>query len=337
MTVLASLPATTSAPARLSREALRDLLLDRNFEVLEAHYGGLHRAFSAQQLPEKELHRAYALAESYRSEFTKPFRAWVNACPQSYPARVSLASHLFAHGRKLRTMRLAKDIPEENRQELAEVMAEAWSYFVEAVELDAQATLAYCGLIYLQMQQGEQAWDAYLAGLKAAPGSMQLRRTMLSNLRTEWGGSHEAQAAFVKRPEHESLPEQERARLEAQRLCQLGHHLSHFANDHAGAKKAFRQSLALSREAGALSGLANWVGPFAKRRLLNEALALEPDDDHIRALHAIGRLENFAPGGPQLEILRDCAEWGEPFATDLLGAPLWVIRLRPVLMRLIRR
>lgn len=336
MTVLAP-SSTHPAPAHLSRDALRDLLLSKNFSALEEYYGGLHRTFAEGPLSEKELHRAYAVAESYRPEFTRPFRAWVNAHPQSYPARVSLASHLFAHGLKLRTMRRAKDIPEENRQELAEVMAEAWSYFVEAVELDPQATLAYCGLIHLQMQQGEQGWDEYLAGIQAAPQSMHLRHTMLSNLRTEWGGSHEAQQAFVKRPEHEALPEEDRTRLEARRLRQLGHYLSHFDGDQAGAKKAFRQSLALSREAHALTGLANWAGPFAKRRLLNEALALEPEDDHIRALHAIGRLETFAFAGPQLKILRDCAEWGEPFATDVLGAPMWVIRLRPILMRFIHR
>ncbi len=47
-------------------------------------------------------------------------------------------------------------------------------------------------------------------------------------------------------------------------------------------------------------------------------------------------METWAPAGPELAVLRDCAAWGEPFAADFLNAPLWVMRLRPLLLAVFR-
>lgn len=319
-----------------SRDELRALLQEGQFDTLEQTFQTLHAAHARGELGERELHRAYDVAACYREDLTAPLRGWAAAFPGSYPAQVALGVHLFGQGLKLRTMRLARDIPEENREALAGAFGAAWHQLTHALTLDPKATLAFIHLIYLQMQQGERAWEEYREGVRRAPDSLALRLAMLRNLRTEWGGSEEAQDAFLARPEHQSLGDEARAELEATRLRQRAHHLAHFTSDLAGAREAYRQSIERHPTASALSGLADVSGLFAKRRLSERALALAPHDDHIRATRAMNRLATWAPAGPELATLRECAAWGEPFAADILGAPLWVLRLRPFLMWVFR-
>lgn len=330
--------ATPSAlPALLSRHELRVLLLDGDLEAVEGFFQGWHAAHAAGTLTEEELERAYDVATCYREDLTAPLRAWAGAYPDSYPAQVALGVHLFGHGLKLRTMRLARDIPEEHLEALAGAFGAAEHQLRHATTLDPQATLAVIHLIHFQTQQGERAWDEYAEGVRRAPESLALRLAMLGNLRTEWGGSEAAQDRFLTRAEHEGLSEHARARLKAARLKQRAHHLTHFQNDPVGVRQAYRQSIEVQPTAYALSGLADLSGLWAKRKLHDQALALAPHDDHIRASRAVGRLESWAPAGRELATLRDCAAWGEPFATDYLNAPLWVMRLRPVFLAMARR
>lgn len=324
-------------PAVPSREEFRTLLLARDFSALNTLYAGLHAAHAEGRLSERALEQAYNGATSYREELTAPLREWAGTAPRLYPAQVAWGVHLLAQALKLRTMRLAKDIPQDRLDAMFGALMAAQAQLQDALELDAQATLAYASLMWIQTQQGERAWPLYLEGLKRAPASMVLRQAMLGNLRTEWGGSQIAQDGFLERPEHDDLLPEGRAELRAIHQCQLGHYRTYFLQDRAGAREAYRAALEAHPRAAALGGLAALSGTFAKRRLQAQAVELAPDDLHYRATKALGRIETWAPAGPELAILRECAAWGEPFAADIVSAPVWVMRLRPWILRFARR
>lgn len=333
MTTAAAPPDTITLP---TREDLRHLLLNRDFSALTALFSELHRRHAAGQLSERDLQKAYAGASTYREELTSPLREWAGQAPSLCAAQLAWGLHLFAQALTLRTMRLAKDIPPERLETIAGAMMAAQAQMQSALALDPQITLAYDTLIWIETQQGERAWDLYLAGLKHVPRSMVLRQAMLGNLRTEWGGSQEAQDAFLTRPEHDLLSPENKAELYAIHQGQLGHHRLHFQRDRKGARDAYLAALKAFPKAQSLCGLAGLSGPLAKRKLHQQAVELAPDDLHARALRALGLLETWAPAGPQLAELRFCAEWGEPYASDNIDLPLWLMRLRPVIIKLFR-
>ena len=202
----------------------------------------------------------------------------------------------------------------------------AWTVMTAATHLDEQAAHAHLVLIWLNTQQGERAWDPYLTGVQRSPDSMLLRQAMLANLRTEWGGSERDMQAFITRPEHGHLPQCDRDTLSATFWRHVGHYRQHFNHDTEGAFAAYEQSLAITRTAGALAGIADLTGGRRGRRLLDEATQLAPQDLHLKARRAVAYLRTWRPARPYLRDLDECRQWGEPYATDILSdTPGWLL------------
>ncbi|UQN10574.1 DUF4034 domain-containing protein (plasmid) [Deinococcus sp. QL22] len=314
------------------------MLLNREFSALTERFAQLHTAEAQGLISERQLERAYDGALNYREELTVPLREWAAGAPSFYPAQAALGVHLFGQALKLRTMRRAVDIPEENVERMVGAMMAAQAQLRHAVALDPKASLALISLMFIEMQMGNRAWQLYVEAIQKTPNSMLVRLAMLRNLRTEWGGSEQQQLEFLNRPEHDSLSEEERHELNARQLTQLAHWQLHFAKDAKAAKRTAQASLALVETPYALLALADSSAPLRRVKGLSRALELAPHDLHLQASHASARLESWAPAAPEFARLREAADWGEAYATDLLSVelPLWIWRIRAFILLFVR-
>ncbi|ULH15528.1 hypothetical protein MF271_16700 [Deinococcus sp. KNUC1210] len=288
----------------------------------------LQAAFERGDVQDDTVRAALSVFSSYRPELTGAIVRHAETRSGDYVSQLAAGTHYLGLLSLLRTMRLGRDIPQENLAKMVAATEQADIYLRRALHATAQPSLAYAERLNSAMVFGQDTWDVYIEGLQRCPSSMHLRENMLRSLRAEWGGRGDfsAMRAFLKRPEHDSLSEAQRRRLAALELAYEAHHQLHFKNNAALGFALYRQSIALSPTITAYLGMMAAPSDDPANPLANVdtyaqlVLDLDPDNDHARARWgAAHAMEGRSWHG--LKLLRHARSWGETYAADQLRHP----------------
>ncbi|ULH17894.1 hypothetical protein MF271_23250 (plasmid) [Deinococcus sp. KNUC1210] len=287
----------------------------------------LQAAFERGEVQENLL-SALSVFGSYRPELTDAIVRNAETRSNDYVSQLAAGGHYLGLLGLLRTMRLGRDIPQESRARMVTATEQADIYLRRALHTTSQPSLAYALRLNSAMVFGQDTWDVYIEGLRRCPTSLRLREEMLKSLRAEWGGNGDfsAMRAFLRRPEHQSLPEDQQRRLAALELAYEAHHHLHFLNDAARGFSLYRQSIALTPTISAYLGMMEAPSNDPTNPLANVdtyaqlVLDMDPDNDHARArwgaAHALSGRSWYG-----LKVLRHARMWGETYAADQLRQP----------------
>ncbi len=310
---------------------LEALLRKGRYQEVDTTLNALQAAFERRELPEKDLRRAFALFEGYQPKLTAHVQRWAEAHPGSYAAHLALGAHLASEAWWHRTYRRAMDVPEKNWARVAQACEGAAGQLNDAMRSTAEPSLAAATRMELNTLWSQDTWDGYIEAVQRCPTSLAVRLAKIGDLRPEWGGSIEGMYAFLQRPEHASLSDEDRLALHANVLHCEGHHLKHFQNDIPGAIAKFEASLAVQVSSYALSGLADALESTDidwAEQAYRQALALEPykrDGKAQLGLFVILHRQQYREG---MKLVRQARAAGSPLANDFMSnAPRWLIVL----------
>lgn len=182
--------------------ALRQLLLAQRFDDLEAHFGAYQAAFEKEANHERWPLRACAAFRSSQPELVAALEAWRAAKPDSYAATCAWAQHLEREAWDLRGGGFASDVTPEAMKAFEAKLLESEAAYRRALELQPQALAPAVELIVsardLGLDEAEQK-ARIDAALKICKTCASPHAAHLEGLRTRWGGSEDAQKAYVKR------------------------------------------------------------------------------------------------------------------------------------------
>ncbi|GGK93555.1 hypothetical protein [Deinococcus radiotolerans] len=221
---------------------LLKLLRERDIEPLHAHLTDLQTQFEAAQINESDLLQAFRAFQTSDLTLGEGFQQWTEAHPGAYAPQAALAGWFLGRAWEARGQHTSVHVSDQGRRAMDHFLEQADGCARHAATLTANPLAAWnvvagvantrgCQL-ELTGVQAQQYPDWFTHALTDNPGSLHLRRVMLLNLRTEWGGSEEHMLTFVRQQQDAGLLGQtDMQRLWAEFHGHVSHHAMSFARD----------------------------------------------------------------------------------------------------------
>lgn len=185
-----------------------DLLRAGQYEALDRELSDVQAAFEGGERSERELERAFAPFEQPDPALGEKFSEWMEARPGSYGAHTALARWCLARAWAYRGGTTFNLVSDRGRRGMHHFLEQAEGCARHATTLTGNPLSAWLVVASVHNTQGcELSLEDLQAGrypewftrpLAGNPHSLDLRRTMLLHLRTEWGGSEEHMLTFVR-------------------------------------------------------------------------------------------------------------------------------------------
>lgn len=308
------------------------------YQELDGALNDLQRGFAQRDVSEQDLQSAFQAFDVGDTGLGEAFGDWLEACIGSYAAHVALATWLHRRARDLRGGATANLVSDQGRRGMLHHLQQAEGAARHAAGLTGNPLSAWLIVgnvhnaygceVSVEEIQAQAYPDWYAEPLKDNPHSLALRRTMLSHLRTEWGGSEEHMLAFVRQQQDSGLLGQ----ADVQRLW--GRYHANVAHYEWLFKKAYAKALEHARLAADLNEthaellfalLTDRNHPAAERSAALErflgALERHPDHGLWHGQSALmGKTDILGPYAQRLgAVLWRMAEAGDADAATVLG------------------
>ncbi|WP_288433605.1 DUF4034 domain-containing protein [uncultured Deinococcus sp.] len=218
------------------------LLRRGDYKQLDQHLGEGQRSFEAGQSGEQDLKALFGPFDLGDITLSEPFSNWLDETPGSYVALVALAMWQARRAFDLRGGATSNLVSDQGYRGMFHFMQQAEAAARHATTLSPNPLGAWLviGLIHngqgCELEPGdveaERYPDWYTEPLRLNPRSLEVRRTMLAHLRTEWGGSETQMLAFVRQQQESGdLSVGDQQKLWGQYHQQVAHHAWLFGED----------------------------------------------------------------------------------------------------------
>lgn len=236
------------------------LLGQQNIEALERLFSGYQQAFEADASTSVKFENAVRAFGKVPRSMEGTFNAWIKNHPSSYAAVVARASFYYYQGMAARGTATSDNTPEENMRTMRVFLEKAQSDLERSLTLTPKPYMSRLLLLLIARMVGDRG-DAkahYLAAVKFAPQSVELRLAHMVNFEPRWGGSYREMEAFVKESRAQ-LADPAAADRVAARVSAYRGHESNRQNDPSKALTFYDQAVALdaSESASLLCDRAN--------------------------------------------------------------------------------
>ncbi len=321
---------------------LLNLLRTGDIEPLHAHLTDLQTQFEAGRVSEGDLLQAFRTFQTSDLTLAEGFQKWTEAHPGMYAPQVALAGWFLGRAWEARGQTTSVHVSDQGYRAMEHFLEQSDGCARNATTLTSNPLAAWnvvagaantrgCQL-ELHDVQAQQYPDWFTRARADNPSSLHLRRVMLKNLRTEWGGSEEHMLTFVRQQQEDGrLGQADMQRLWAEFHSHVSHHAMHFARDHDRAIE--RASVA-----------ADLHPPQAEQLFIALTSAASPGPARLAALRRFLQAADKDPtvtlSGNFYWALAKAASWIQPelpglralVARDLQqGGPdsaIWIARLR---------
>jgi predicted Zn-dependent protease len=237
------------------------LLGKRDFDGLDALFGGLQQAFEADASASLPLQRAYAAFDRVPREAGGTLDEWIKARPASYAARAARGCFFYYQGIAARGRDFIAKTPEANLASMRYFLERALADFARSLDLTAKPYVSRLTLMSIARVTGnhEQGDEQYAEALKLAPQSAELRLARMTSLEPRWGGSESRMEAFIAEARAE-LRDPRAADRVAARLPAYRAEAAQRENEFAAALALFDEAVALDASPGLLCERAYVLG-----------------------------------------------------------------------------
>lgn len=246
--VCPSVAKADESSSKITSNALIQQLIDKRFAELDQYFLGLQQQYEQGTLSEEAFFQVLQDFRDTDLQHGPLYREWSELFPNSYASHLVRGIYLSRLGWKTRGTTWYADIPEEDRNRMANIAQQANEELITSLRFSSRPYMSYLYLLNIA-QYGGTAEDRRQwvdMGNQIAPQNFYLRRRYMYTLMPRWGGSTEEMKAFLEESRKAGVPSNSLAKLEAI-LYEDEAETKGGADDKVGALAAWKQVVALYR------------------------------------------------------------------------------------------
>ena len=199
---LAILAASLSANANKPNEQidLRDLLVKREFKLLDDSVLGLEQAFAIGELSERQFGRAFTPLYKAPAELEPLFQDWIAASSQPTLARMVRGAFYHEQGWRARGSKFASETPAQQIERMTLLFNQAQTDLRAVLSENPDCALCYGPLVNIAaaLGQSEEKSKLFQRAIKRNPKAYWVVHAYFSKLSPQWGGSPNEAQEFLQ-------------------------------------------------------------------------------------------------------------------------------------------